>query len=352
MLGTPAPSNIRGGKYPQIMPDGSAVFRVTAPGAQKVQLDLVKKYDMTKNNEGIWEVTTDSLTEGFHYYSLLVDGLALADPASETFYGMGRMASGIEVPFSGDDYYSVKDVPHGEIAIKRYYSTAFNTWRQFYIYKPAGYDVNTDQKYPVLYILHGGGEDERGWATQGKTDLILDNLIAANKAKPMLIVMPDGNVTGQQGFGENTLRMFERELKQCIIPFVEKNFRAETDARNRALAGLSMGGIQTLYIGVNNIDVFSYLGVFSSGWITPMQNDLAEKQYTIMKQNADKINSNIKQFWIAMGGKEDIAYNNCQTMIARLDEMKIKYTYSEYPGGHTWPVWRNNLYNFAQLLFR
>ncbi|MDD1697322.1 MAG: hypothetical protein LUQ36_03070, partial [Methanoregula sp.] len=187
MLGTPAPSNIRGGKYPQIMPDGSAVFRVTAPGAQKVQLDLVKKYDMTKNNEGIWEVTTDSLTEGFHYYSLLVDGLALADPASETFYGMGRMASGIEVPFSGDDYYSVKDVPHGEIAIKRYFSTAFNTWRQFYIYKPAGYDVNTDQKYPVLYILHGGGEDERGWATQGKTDLILDNLIAANKAKPMLI---------------------------------------------------------------------------------------------------------------------------------------------------------------------
>jgi enterochelin esterase-like enzyme len=352
MLGTPAPSNIRGGKYPQIMPDGSAVFRVTAPDAQKVQLDLAKKYDMVKNSEGVWEIKTDSLTEGFHYYSLLIDGFAVTDPSSETFYGMGRMASGIEVPFSGDDYYTVKDVPHGEIAIKRYYSTAFNTWRQFYIYKPAGYDVNTDQKYPVLYILHGGGEDERGWATQGKTDLILDNLIAANKAKPMLIVMPDGNVTGQQGFGENTLRLFERELKQCIIPFVEKNFRAETDARNRALAGLSMGGIQTLYVGVNSIDVFSYLGVFSSGWITPMQNDLAEKQYSIMKQNADKINSNIKQFWIAMGGKEDIAYNNCQTMMARFDEMKIKYTYSEYPGGHTWPVWRNNLYNFAQLIFK
>jgi enterochelin esterase-like enzyme len=352
MLGTAAPSNIRGGKYPQIMPDGSAVFRVTAPDAQKVQLDLAKKYDMVKNSEGVWEIKTDSLTEGFHYYSLLIDGFAVADPSSETFYGMGRMASGIEVPFSGDDYYTVKDVPHGEIAIKRYFSTAFNTWRQFYIYKPAGYDVNTDQKYPVLYILHGGGEDERGWATQGKTDLILDNLIAANKAKPMLIVMPDGNVTGQQGFGENTLRMFERDLKQCIIPFVEKNFRAETNARNRALAGLSMGGIQTLYVGVNNIDVFSYLGVFSSGWITPMQNDLAEKQYSIMKQNADKINSNIKQFWIALGGKKDIAYNNCQTMMARFDEMKIKYTYSEYPGGHTWPVWRNNLYNFAQLLFR
>ena len=352
LLGTPAPSNIRGGKYPQIMPDGSAVFRVTATGAQKVQLDLGKKYDMVKNSEGTWEVTTDSLTEGFHYYSLLIDGFAVADPASEAFYGMGRMASGIEVPFSRDGYYAVKDVPHGEITIKRYFSTVFNTWRQFYIYKPAGYDVNTDLKYPVLYILHGGGEDERGWATQGKTDLILDNLIAANKAKPMLIVMPDGNVTGQQGFGENTLRMFERELKQCIIPSVEKNYRAETGPGNRALAGLSMGGLQTLYVGINNTELFPYLGVFSSGWIMPAQTDLANKQYDIMKTNLDKINGNLKQLLIAMGGKEDIAYNNCQTMMSKFDELKVKYTYSEYPGGHAWPVWRNNLYNFAQMLFK
>jgi hypothetical protein len=122
LVGTPAPTNIRGVKYPQIMPDGSAVFRVKAPEAQKVQLDLAKKYDMVKNSEGVWEVITDSLTEGFHYYSLIVDGLAMADPSSETFYGMGRMASGIEVPFSGDGYYVVKDVPHGEIAIKRYFS--------------------------------------------------------------------------------------------------------------------------------------------------------------------------------------------------------------------------------------
>lgn len=352
VVGIPAPSNVRGAKFPQIMPDGSAVFRVKAPDAKKVQLDLVKKYDMLKNSEGVWEVTTDSLTEGFHYYSLFIDGLAVCDPASETYYGMGRMASGIEVPFSGDAYYREKDVPHGEISIKRYFSTVFNTWRQFYIYKPAGYDINTSEKYPVLYILHGGGEDQRGWATQGKTDLILDNLIAAKKAKPMLIVMPDGNVTGQQGFGENTLRMFERELKQCIIPFVEKNYRADTGPGNRALAGLSMGGIQTLYVGVNNSEMFSYLGVFSSGWITPMQDELAEKQYAFMKQNSDKLNGNIKKFWIAMGGKEDIAYSNCQKMMVRFDGMKIRYTYSEYPGGHTWPVWRNNLCNFAQLLFK
>ena len=351
VVGFPASTNVRGVKYPQILPDSRAIFRVKAPDAQKVQLDLAKKYNMVKNSEGIWEVTTDSLTEGFHYYSILVDGLAVADPSSETFYGMGRMASGIEVPFKGDDYYAIKDVPHGEICIKYYYSTVFNGWRRFYIYKPAGYDVNISEKYPVLYILHGGGEDERGWATQGKTDLILDNLIAANKAKPMLIVMPDGNVNAQ-GFGENTLRMFERELKLCIIPFVEKNYRAETSSGNRALAGLSMGGIQTLYAGINNTELFSYLGVFSSGWIMPAQSDLADKQYDFMKKNLDKIKNNLKLLWIGIGGKEDIAYNNCQTMISRFNEMNLKYTYSDYPGGHTWPVWRNNLYNFAQLLFR
>ena len=350
-LGTPASTNIRGSKYPQILPDGSAIFQVMAPEAQKVQLDLVKKYDMIKNSEGIWEITTDSLSEGFHYYSLLIDGFAIADPAGETFYGMGRMASGIEVPFMGDDYYSIRDVPHGDMRIKGYYSTVFNRWRQFYIYTPPGYDQSQNEKYPVLYLLHGGGEDERGWAAQGKTDLILDNLIADKKARPMIVVMPDGNVT-TRGFGENGLKFFEMELKQSIIPFVEQNYRAETESSGRALAGLSMGGIQTLYVGVNNTEMFSGLGVFSSGWIMPAQSSIADAQYEFMKNNEEKINTNLKEFWIAMGGKEDIAYNNCQTMISKFREMNIKFTYSEYPGGHAWPVWRNNLYNFAQLLFQ
>jgi enterochelin esterase-like enzyme len=351
IMGVPASTNVRRAKYPQILPDSRAIFRIKAPDAQKVQLDLVKKYDMVKDSAGVWEVTTDSLSEGFHYYSLLIDGVAVADPASETFYGMGRMASGIEVPFNGDDYYAVKDIPHGEIRIKRYYSTVFNKWRQFYIYTPAGYDINTNEKYPVLYILHGGGEDERGWATQGKTDLILDNLITEKKAKPMLVVMPDGNVD-VPGFGENSLKMFEAELKRCIIPFVEKNYRAEADSKNRALAGLSMGGIQTLYVGINNTALFSYLGVFSSGWILTMQSSIADAQYHFMQKNVDMINSNLKLIWIAMGGEEDIAYRNCQVMLSKFDEMKINYTYSEYPGGHTWPVWRHNLYDIAPLLFK
>jgi enterochelin esterase-like enzyme len=350
-LGTPAPSNIRNASYPQMLIDGRAIFRVKAPDAKVVQLDLGKKYDMVKNNEGVWETTTDSLSEGFHYYSVIIDGVAVCDPSSETFYGMGRMASGFEVPFKGDVYYSIRNVPHGDIRIKYYYSSVLNSWRRFYIYTPAGYDENTADKYPVLYLMHGGGEDERGWATQGKTDMILDNLIADKKAVPMLIVMPDGNIP-MQAFGEDVLKAYETELKESLIPFVEKNYRVKTDSKSRALAGLSMGGIQTLYAGVNNTQLFAYLGVFSSGWIQGMQSELADKQYAFMKNNTDQINSNLKQFWIAMGGKEDIAWKNCQTMLGKFDEMKIKYTYSEYPGGHTWPVWRNNLYNFAQVLFK
>jgi len=350
MVGTPAESNIRSAKYPQILPDGKAIFRIKAPEAHKVQLDLGKKYDMLKNAEGVWEATTDSLSEGFHYYSLIIDGVAVCDPASETYYGMGRMASGFEVPFKGDDYYTIKNIPHGDTRIKRYYSDVLNAWRTFYLYTPPGYDENTAEKYPVLYILHGGGEDQRGWATQGKTDLILDNLIVQKKAVPMVVVMVDGNMPAG-GFGEESLKLFERELKQAVIPFVEKNFRVKTDANSRALAGLSMGGLQTLHAGVKNTEMFAYLGVFSSGWWAN-QPSLANPQYDFMKANAEKINSNLKQFWIAMGGKEDIAWQNCQTMMAKFDEMKINYKYSEYPGGHTWPVWRNNLFNFAQIIFK
>lgn len=353
VLGTPASTNVRQAKFPQILPDNRVEFRIKAPDAQKVQIDLVKKYDMLKDTGGYWKVTTDSIGEGFHYYSLLIDGVAVADPASETFYGMGRMASGIEIPFVHGSYYSFKNVPHGDVRMKRYYSTTTNSWRRFFIYTPPGYDINTTEKYPVLYIQHGGGEDERGWVAQGRTDLILDNLIAEKKARPMLVVMMDGNFGsgGIAGFGEQTLRSFENELKQVMIPFIDKNFRTETGPESRALAGLSMGGIQTLYAGIKNTQLFSWLGVFSSGWFGN-RPEISGPQYEFMKNNTATLNSKLKALWVAMGGKEDIAYNNCKIMLAKFDEMGIKYTYSEYPGGHTWPVWRNNLYNFAQILFK
>lgn len=353
ILGSPAATNVRNAKYPQILPDNRVLFRIKAPEAQKMQIDLGKKYDMVKDTGGFWMVTTEPISRGFHYYSLLIDGVAVADPASETFYGMGRMASGIEIPFQGGDYYALKDVPHGDIRIKHYFSKITNTWREMYIYTPPGYD-NSTSKYPVLYLLHGGGEDQRGWATQGRTDLILDNLIAENKAKPMLIVMLDGNVSnfrGIAGFNENVLRAFENELKEGAIPFVESNYRVETDSKNRALAGLSMGGLQTLYAGIKNTDQFAYLGVFSSGWFAN-NPDLSNPQYEFMKNNATVINKNLKQLWISMGGKEDIAHKNCEVMMSKFDELGVRYTYSEYAGGHTWPVWRHDLFEFAQLLFK
>lgn len=354
VLGIPTESNIRNAQFPQILPNGKAIFRVKAPEAQKVQIDLGKKYDLTKDQDGIWKATTDSLSEGFHYYSLLIDNVAVADPSCKTFYGMGRYASGIEVPFAGDGYYAMKDVPHGEIRIQSFFSKVTNSWRRVFIYTPPGYDKNQNEKYPVLYILHGGGEDESGWSMQGKTNFILDNLIAEGKAKPMIIVMPDANIgpAGFGSFGAGNLQMFDKELKESVIPFTESNFRVKKDAANRALAGLSMGGIYTLHTGVQNSDMFSSLGVFSSGWILPSLQEVADSEYKFMNDNKEKINSNIKNFWISMGGKEDIAYKNCQVMMKKLDELGIKYSYSEYPGGHTWPVWRNNLYNFAQLLFK
>lgn len=350
VLGTPAATNIRSAAYPQVLPDNRVIFRVNAPEAQKVRIDLGRKYDMVKDEKGVWTVTTDSISRGFHYYSLIVDGIAVADPASETFYGMGRMASGIEIPYQEGGFYAEKDVPHGDIRMRRYFSSVTNTWRRMYVYAPPGYDASNDEKYPVLYLLHGGGEDERGWAAQGRTDLILDNLIAEKKAKPMLVVMMDGNLNAP-GFSEQYLRTFERELKDAAIPFVESNYRVAAGADNRALAGLSMGGIQTLYAGVRNTDMFSYLGVFSSGWLAN-QPERSEPEYAFMKENVSAINRNLKSFWIAMGGKEDIAYENCKLMLSKFDEIGVKYEYSEYAGGHTWPVWRHNLYSFAPLLFK
>ncbi|OGX83167.1 alpha/beta hydrolase [Hymenobacter coccineus] len=353
VLGAVAATNVRNAKYPQLLPDNRAVFRLKAPDAQRVQIDLVRKYDLTKDAEGYWTATTDTLSEGLHYYSLLLDGLPVADPASDTFYGMGRMASGIEVPSRNGAYYAPRDVPRGAVRQQRYYSKVTNSWRQLFVYTPPGYDASAPTKYPVLYLLHGGGEDETGWAKQGKADLILDNLLADKKAKPMLIVMLDGNMGGSgglAGFGEATLKKFEDELKQTVLPLVESTYRVAPGPQNRALAGLSLGGIQTLYAGLHNTDMFEYLGVFSSGYLAN-NAQLSDPQFAFMKANTSTINTNLKQLWLSMGGPTDIAYANNKVMRAKMDEMGLKYAYSEYPGGHTWPVWRHDLYLFAQKLF-
>lgn len=352
VLGTPASTNIRNAKFPQILPDNRVIFKVKAPEAQRVQVDLGKKYDLVKDSEGFWNGTTDPVNGGFNYYSLLIDGVAVADPASETFYGMGRQAAGIEIPKKDQAFYQQRNVPQGELRIKKY-ANRMGGWREMYVYTPPGYDTS-EESYPVLYLLHGGGEDQRGWAMQGKTGVILDNLIADGKARPMIVVMLDGNFPfqgGIGGFSEAPLKAFEAELKTGAIPFVEKSFRVKADAGSRALAGLSLGGMQTLYAGIKNTDMFHYLGVFSSGWFA-QNTQLSGPHYEFVKENVARINTDLAQLWISMGGKEDIAHNNCQIMMKKYDELGLKYSYSEYPGGHTWPVWRHDLYQFAQLLFK
>lgn len=247
--------NVRNATYPRLLPGNRIEFKIKAPDAQKVQIDLGRKYDLVRNTNGEWSCITDSLTQGFHYYFLIIDGVSVADPASESFYGCSMMASGVEIPYpDGDTRFHIANVPHGDIRIKRYFSKTANNWRRMFVYCPPGYDTST-QSYPVLYLQHGGGEDERGWSNQGRTDIIMDNLIAKGKAEPMIIVMTDGNTND-----------FENELLKECIPFIEKNFRVKANRNNRALAGLSMGGIQTLNAGIPNLDYFAYLGVFSSGW--------------------------------------------------------------------------------------
>lgn len=345
LAGERAELNVRSAMYPRLLPGNRLEFKVKAPEAKKVQIDLGRKYDLTRNDKGEWTGITDPLTPGFHYYFLIVDGVSVADPASESFYGCSMMTSGVEIPYpEGDVRFYTADVPHGDIRMKRYFSKTANDWRRMFVYCPPGYDAS-GKSYPVLYLQHGGGEDERGWSQQGRTDIIMDNLIAQGKAAPMIIVMTDGNT-----------RDFESELLKECIPFVEKNFRVKTDRNNRALAGLSMGGIQTLNTGIPHLDLFAYLGVFSSGWwanAAPSRNgNDTEKYYSLLKEKKDEYNKKLKLFWLSMGGKEDIAYNNCQVMMKRFDEIGIKYSYFETPGGHTWPVWRESLYRFAPLLFK
>ncbi len=337
--------NVRNAQYPRLLPDNRMEFKVKAPNAQKVQIDLGKKYDLVKNSDGEWHGITEPLTPGFHYYFLVIDDVPVADPASETFYGCSMDASGVEIPYpEGDNRFYIADVPHGDVRMKRYYSTTAGDWRRAYIYCPPGYDAS-NESYPVLYLQHGGGEDERGWATQGRTDIIMDNLIAQGKATPMIIVMADGNTSD-----------FEKELLNDVIPMTEKNFRVKPGRENRALAGLSMGGIQTLNTGIPNLDKFAYLGVFSSGWFAnpnPFGGMMdAGKYYDMLKENKDQFNDQMKVFWLSMGGPEDIAYENCKVMRGKFDEIGIKYDYFETPGGHTWPVWRESLYQFAPLIFK
>jgi len=357
---TAASSNIRPNDCPCVFSDNRGMFRVSAPDAGKMQIDLAGKlYDMHKDESGVWMVTTDPQVSGFHYYSLVIDGFKVADPASESFYGMGRMASAIDIPEAGVDFYDIKDVPHGEIRSRVYFSQTTKTWRNINVYTPPRYDQDTKKKYPVLYIQHGGGEDERGWAVQGKTNNILDNLIAEGKAVPMIVVIPNGNVTkpgiNARGYTDEAMNAFKEEILENVIPFIEKNYRVKSDASNRALAGLSMGGGQAFYTGLRNTDTFANVGVFSTGLFGGIREAATtfnpESVIPGILTNPESFNKKLKVFYISVG-EQDQRIEATKKLIDTFNGKKLNVVFASFPGDHEWQVWRKSLHDFAQKLFK
>ncbi len=358
--GIPASTNVSATGYPRILPDLRVIFQVSAPQATSVQIDLQKRYEMSKIESGGWTVVTEPVEPGFHYYSLVIDGAVVADPASESFYGMGRMASGIDIPEKGLSFYDVKDVPHGDIRNRVYFSKTTQTWRRVNIYTPPGYDKSGKELYPVLYIQHGGGEDERGWAVQGKTDLILDNLIAEGKAKRMIVVIPNGNVSKPGvragGYNDEAMAVFREELFENVIPFIESNYRVKPGADNRAIAGLSMGGGQAFYTGLRNTDMFANVGVFSTGLFGGIGRQPGSAEFDPesvipgILSTSRAFNKKLKVFYISVG-EQDPRIEPTRKLIETFRSKGLNVEFNSFPGGHEWQVWRKSLHDFAQKIF-
>ncbi|HZV03827.1 MAG TPA: alpha/beta hydrolase-fold protein [Gemmataceae bacterium] len=371
----PAPSNIRGKEYPRIHADLRVTFRIKAPDAKKVEFGFFtpKRYPAQKDKDGFWTATTDPQVPGFHYYRVFIDGAEVSDPSSEMFYGTGKMTSGIEIPEKGVDYYLPKDVPHGEVREHWYYAKTTQEWRRIFVYTPPGYDTNRETRYPVLYLQHGGGEDERGWPNQGRVNFILDNLIAERKAKPMLVVMEKGYARkpgeptptppARPAPGQNRpaprdfsrmFSTFEEVMVKDLIPMIDATYRTIPNRENRAMAGLSMGGMQTFQITLKHLDLFAYIGGFSGGGGgfggTPFDPKTAHNG---VMADAGEFNRKVRLLWLGIGTAEgERMYNSIKNYHEALEKAGIKHVYYESPGtAHEWLTWRRCLHEFAPRLF-
>jgi enterochelin esterase family protein len=354
----PSAVNQQGKQFPQVNSEGRVRTQIAAPNANKVQLDIGGvKYDLVKNEKGVWTGESAPQDEGFHYYQLNIDGASVPDPGTLYFYGAGRWGSGIEIPAKDQEFYAVKDVPHGLVSENIYFSKLTNSFRRCFVYTPAEYAQNPQKRYPVLYLQHGSFEDETGWASQGKAGLILDNLIAAGKAVPMIIVMDNGYAYKPQT-GENTGRpasIFEEVMINEIIPMTDAKFRTIADREHRAIAGLSMGANQTMRIIMNNLDNFSNYGGFSGTSNYPSTAEIDPSTFLDGKFNdGAAINKQIKVFWLGLGTKEPNPFPGSVGAFRKMMEKQgIKYVYYESPGtAHEWLTWRRDLNEFAPLLFK
>jgi enterochelin esterase-like enzyme len=347
-------------KFPQVNSQGRVRASISAPNANTVQLDIGGvKYDMVKDANGTWTGDSNPQDEGFHYYQLNIDGASVPDPGTLYFYGAGRLGSGIEIPAKDQDFFSLKNVPHGLVSENIYFSNLTNSFRRCFIYTPPGYNENIKTRYPVLYLQHGSFEDETGWSSQGKANLILDNLIAAKQATPMIVVMDNGYAykpqNNQRDKKEQTASVFEEVLITEVIPMIDSKFRTIANRENRAIAGLSMGANQTMRIMMNHLDTFSQYGGFSGTSNYPNTDVIDVSTFLDGKYNdGDALNKKIKLFWLGLGTKEPSPFpKSVGAFRAMLDQQKIKYVYYESPEtAHEWLTWRRCLYQFASKLFR
>ena len=317
------------------------------------------KYPLTKGEDGVWVGVSRPQDEGFHYYQLIIDGAQVPDPNSLYFYGASRWGSGIEIPAQDQDFYALKNVPHGQLREVFYYSKNNNSTRHCFVYTPPDYDEDPSKRFPVLYLQHGMGEDETGWGNQGHAGLVMDNLIADAKAKPFIIVMENGSIGAPRpggppaGATNSPLsraiagpggRMFNfdpfaKVLINDLIPFIDANYRTIADQPHRALAGLSMGGMQTRSIALANLDKFSHIGIFSGGSIAPSEIS-----------DMDAFKQKVKVVFVSYGSRENSAAG--KQNVEALRQAGIKSVFYESPNtAHEWQTWRRSLHEFAPLLF-
>jgi len=364
----PATSNQPGKQYPQVNSEGRVRARIVAPSAQSVQLDIGgKKCPLTKGEDGAWIGDSKPQDEGFHYYQLNIDGASVPDPGSLYFYGESRWGSGVEIPANDEDFYALKNVPHGQLRDVFFFSKNAGTNLHCYVYTPPGYETELATRYPVLYLQHGGGEDETGWGSQGRAPFIMDNLIAAGKARPFMILMANSYVPGADfGFGatnqpaqSDTLysraiggpggrrynpAAFARVLIEDLIPFVDANFRTLADQPHRAMAGLSMGGIRTRSIAPANPDKFSHIGVFSGGSIAT--NDIADLAAFKEKVKLVFVSYGSRE----LGGNRPGGDPKASTEALKAAGVNCQF-YVSPDTAHEWQSWRRSLHEFAPLLF-
>ena len=327
--------------------EGRVRARIRAPQAQSVQLDISGvKFPMTKDANGVWMGDSTPHDPGNHYYGLVVDGAEVPDPGGSFIYGSGAWRTAVEIPAPDQDFYALKNVPHGQVREVLYFSKTSNTHRRSFVYTPPGYDADSTKRFPVLYLLHGYNENEAGWSHQGCAGLIMDNLIAEGKATPFIIVMENGGVTTRPGVaprgngrGAFDFSAFEHSLIEDVIPFIDANFRTLADQPHRALAGLSMGGMQTRAIATAHLDTFSHLGVFSGG-------SIAAKEIADM----DVFKQRVQVVFVSYGSRENGAVGKAD--VAALKEAGVNSVYYESPNtAHEWQTWRRSLHEFAPLLF-